>query len=96
MYRPLGGAAAPRRLLLNDYEVAQLRPGEYQELAWPHFAHVVRLAVGTAGGAALLLVPDAAAANYIRLGDDPVATPWQWMPRRQGEAEVDALDRLRK
>ena len=53
-------------------------------------------AVGTPGGAALLLVPNAAAANYIRLGDDPVATPWQWMPRRQGEAKVDALDRLRK
>ena len=96
VYRPLGGASAPCRLLLNDHEVAQLRPGEYQELAWPHFAHVVRLAVGTAGGAALLLVPNAAAANYIKLGDDPVATPWQWMPRRQGEAEVDALDRLRK
>ena len=61
-----------------------------------HFARVLRLAVDTPAGPALLLVPDAAAANYVKLSDEATPTPWQWVPPRQGEAEVDALEKRGK
>ncbi|UOQ96956.1 hypothetical protein MUN81_17135 [Hymenobacter sp. 5317J-9] len=94
VYRPLGGPPAPQRLLLNDREVGQLKPGQYLELVWPHFGRPMRLSVGTPGGPALLLAPSTTAANYVRLGPR-AASPWEWMPARQGEAEVDALEKQR-
>ncbi|WP_210517887.1 hypothetical protein [Hymenobacter terricola] len=93
VYRPLSGSPAPQRIMLDDREMGQLRPGEYVELACPRFGHIVRLSSGMAGGAALLLVPNAAAANYIKLQDSPKPGAWQWMPAREGEAEVDALEK---
>jgi hypothetical protein len=91
----LGGPPEPQRLFLNDNEVGQLRPGQYLELPWPHFGRVLRLSVATPGGPALLIAPSAFAANYIRLLPGTAGLPWQWMPPRQGAAEVDALEKQR-
>ena len=96
VYRPIGGTAEPRRVLVDDHLFGQLRPGEYLEIPWPHFGRAMRLGVGTPGGPALLLAPSTANANYIRLQPSSAYTPWMMMPIRQGEAEVDALEKLRK
>ena len=95
VYRPLGGPPESQRLLLNDREVGYLRPGQYLELEWPHFGRPMRLTLESAAGPALLLAPSAARANYVRLVPNAPTSPWQWMPARQGEAEVDALEKQR-
>ncbi|MBF9222021.1 hypothetical protein [Hymenobacter ruricola] len=95
VYRPLGGPREAQRLLLNDHEVGQLQPGQYLELMWPHFGRPMRLSVGTPGGPTVLLAPSTTAANYVRLVPNAPLSPWQWMPARQGEAEVDALEKQR-
>ncbi|MBD2721913.1 hypothetical protein [Hymenobacter armeniacus] len=95
VYRPLGGPAEAQRVLLNDRVVGQLKPGEYLELIWVHLGRPMRLSVGTAGGAAVLAAPSTATANYFKLLSSSAASPWQWMPARQGEAEVDALEKQR-
>ncbi|MCI1186419.1 hypothetical protein MON38_03240 [Hymenobacter sp. DH14] len=91
VYRPLGGPAEAQPVLFNDRQVGQLRPGESVELTWPHLGQAVRL--GTAGSAALVLVPSTSVANYVRLQPDTDLTTWQVMPPAQGEAEVDALEK---
>jgi hypothetical protein len=96
VYRPLEGLPEAQQLLLNDHVVGQLRPGQYLELTWPYFGHPVRLSLGTPGGPALLVVPNTAIANYIKLRPAKALTPWQLVPPRQGEAEVDALEKPRK
>ncbi|MCC3151971.1 hypothetical protein Q3A66_18590 [Hymenobacter sp. BT770] len=93
VYRPLGGPAEPSRILLNDREVSQLKPGESVELAWPYFGRAMRLSVGTASGPALLLAPSVSTSNYIKLVSDSARSPWQLVPPRQGEAEMDALEK---
>ena len=93
VYRPPGGPPDARPLLLNNREVARLRPGQYIELPCPHFGRIMRLTDGDVGGPALLLIPSASAANYIKLRAGAGPTRWQWMPPGQGEAEVDALDK---
>ncbi|GAB3869337.1 hypothetical protein GCM10028824_16120 [Hymenobacter segetis] len=97
VYRPLGGSPEALRVFMNDREAGQLRPGQYLELFSPHFAHAVRLSAGTASGPAFYFVPNTASANYLKLVPSGTAlTPWQAMPTRQGEAEVDALEKPRK
>ncbi|GAB2864208.1 hypothetical protein [Hymenobacter ruber] len=97
VYRPLGGSPEALRIFMNDREVGQLRPGQYLELYSPHFVHAVRLSAGTAGGPAFYFVPNTATANYLKLVSSGTAlTPWQAMPTRQGEAEVDALEKSRR
>ena len=96
VYRPMGGPPEAQRLLLNDKEVGQLQPGQYLELACPHYGSPVRLSLGKVGGPTLMAVPNTAAANYVRLSANSALSPWQWMPTRQGEAEVDALEKQRK
>jgi hypothetical protein len=93
VYRPASGPAEAQPILLNDHVVGKLLPGQYLELMWPHFGQAVRLSMGTAGGHTLLVVPNTATANYIRLLPGATLTPWHWMPAKQGEAEVDALER---
>ena len=95
VYRPLGGAPEPQRLLLDDREVGQLRPGQYLELAWPHVGRPMRLTVGMASGPALLVAPSTSTPNYVKLMPGAARSPWQWIPVRQGEAEVDALEKPR-
>jgi hypothetical protein len=95
VYRPMDNSAGGQRLLVDGREVGQLGPGQFLELACPLYGRLVRLSTGAAGGPTLLLVPNAATANYVKLLP---ATPhpfWQWMPLRQGEAEVDALEKQR-
>jgi hypothetical protein len=97
VYRPAGGAADFQRVLLNEREVGRLRPGQYLEVTCSHYGDAVRLSLDSPSGPALLLVPDATAPNYVRLLPTTTAiTPWQLMPRRQGEKEVDALEKPRK
>ncbi|MFD2720848.1 hypothetical protein ACFST9_19155 [Hymenobacter monticola] len=96
VYRPLGGAPEPQRVLLNDHQIGKLRPGESLEIPWPHFGRAMRIGMGTAGGPALLLAPSTTTATYIRLWPTSAFTPWQLMPARQGEAEVDALEKRRQ
>ncbi|GAB3857016.1 hypothetical protein GCM10028822_30070 [Hymenobacter terrigena] len=96
VYRPPGGPATPRRILLNDHEVGQLRPGEFLELSWPHTGRVLRLSVDLSSGPALLAIPSSVTANYVTLVSGAARTPWQWMPAKQGEAEVDELEKQRR
>ncbi|WP_035564617.1 hypothetical protein [Hymenobacter sp. IS2118] len=96
VYRPLGGLEEPQRILLADKEIGQLKPGQYVELACPHYGSPVRLSLGKVGGPTLLAVPNVATANYVKLVANSALSPWQLMPARQGEAEVDALERPRK
>jgi hypothetical protein len=96
VYRPLGGPAEAQRLFLNDQEVGQLGPGEYMELAWPHFGRPMRLSFGTLSGPATLLAPNAAMANYVKLLPSAALMPWQYVPFRQGETEVDAMEKQRR
>ncbi|WP_046243285.1 hypothetical protein [Hymenobacter terrenus] len=93
VYRPIGSAPGAQRLLLNDREVGRLQPGQYLELAWPHFGQAMRLSIESASGPTLLMVPNASTANYVKVRSCSGYTPWQWMPVRQGEAEVDALEK---
>ena len=96
VYRPASGPVEAQTILLNDRVVGQLLPGQYLELTWPHFGQAVRLSVGIAGGPTLLVVPNTATANYIRLRSGAALTPWQWMSATQGEAEVDALEKQQR
>ncbi|MDO7854283.1 hypothetical protein [Hymenobacter convexus] len=96
VYRPASAPDAAQRVFLNDHEVGQLRPGEYLELPWPHLGRPMRLSMGTLGGPATLAVPSTATANYVKLLNASATSPWQWMPARQGEADVDALERRGK
>ena len=96
VYRPASGPAEAQPILLNDHVVGKLLPGQYLELKWPHFGQAMRLSMGTAGGPTLLVVPNTATANYIRLRPGAALTPWHSMPATQGEAEVDALEKPRK
>jgi hypothetical protein len=96
VYQPLNGHSEAQRLLMNDREVGQLQPGQYLELAWPHYGSPVRLTLGKAGGPTLLVVPSTSTPNYVKLVPGSALSPWQWMPVRLGEAEVDALDKLRR
>jgi hypothetical protein len=97
VYRPLGGFAGPERVYLNDREAGQLKPGQYLELAWSHLDRPMRLAIDTPGGPAILMAPNTSMANYVKLLPNLAASsPWQIMPVRQGEAEVDALEKRRK
>ncbi|MBO2009381.1 hypothetical protein [Hymenobacter negativus] len=93
VYRPIGGSPEPQRVLVDDHQIGQLRPGESLEIPWPHFGRAMRIGAGTPGGPALLLAPSTATANYVRLQPSSAFTPWQVMPARQGEAEVDALEK---
>jgi hypothetical protein len=94
IYQP-AGTAESKSLFLNDRKVGQLRPGQYLEVAHPRFGQAIRLSFGTVGSPALLLVPDTTRPNYVKLLPTSAA-PWQWMPPRQGEAEVDALEKSRQ
>ena len=96
VYRPPGGPPEPQRLLLNDRQVGQLLPGQYLELVCPHYGDAVRLSLDTASGPTLLVVPNATSTNYVKLRSGNALSPWQWMPVRQGEAEVDALEKRGK
>ena len=93
VYRPNNGPAEAQPVLLNDRLIGQLRPGQYLELAWPHFGNAMRLSVGTAGGPTLMAVPNTATANYVKLQTGQAISPWHWMLPAQGEVEVDALEK---
>lgn len=85
-------------VFLEGKEVGKLRPNEYLELPWPYYARMMRLCIGLPKTAPCqLLVPDVAKANYLRIS--PISAspsePWQWVPSKQGEADLDALDKLR-
>jgi hypothetical protein len=95
VYRPAGGATEARRLLVNNQEVGWLRPGEFLEVPCLYLGRAVRFSLDQPDGPALLVVPDARAANYVRLTTQPTAY-WEWMPARLGTADVDALEQLRK
>jgi len=96
VYRPLGGQAEARSVLVDDREVGQLRPGQFLEVTCTGLTRPMRVSTGTPGGPALLFLPDAATANYLKLVSSSAISPWQYMLPRQGEAEVDALEKQRK
>ena len=96
VYRPAGGPPEAQRLLLNDREVGQLRPGEYRELTSSHYGAAMRLSLESAGGPSLLIVPSTTTANYIKLKPGSALTPWQLMTAHEGEAEVDSLEKKHK
>ncbi|MBH8567702.1 hypothetical protein KB206_02325 [Microvirga sp. STS02] len=96
VYRPPGGPPTVQAVLLNDREVGQLPPGSFLELAWPHLGDVVRLSLGSPNGPALLLTPSTTVANYVKLRPGAAITPWQCVPAKHGEVEVDALEKRGK
>ncbi|GAA4370856.1 hypothetical protein GCM10023185_45730 [Hymenobacter saemangeumensis] len=96
VYRPLGGPAEARIVWLNNREVGRLRPGEFLELTCIVAGRAVRLRTDLPGDPALLFLPDASSANYLKLLPGTARSPWRYMPPRAGEAEVDALEKLRR
>ncbi|MCB2407358.1 hypothetical protein [Hymenobacter lucidus] len=98
LYRPADASAAPVAVFLEGREVGQLRPNEYLELQWPYHARMMRLCLGLpTPNPCQLLVPDATRLNYLKVLTTPAAglPAWQWVPAAQGEADLDALDKLR-
>lgn len=93
---PAGSAAV--RVLLNGHEAGSLRPGEYLELPWPYFARPLQLCVAGSPGveACQYLVPNTSRPSYLRLTPGAAAGLWQWVPAAQGNADLDALDKLAK
>lgn len=97
LYRQADASAAPMPVFVEGQEVGQLQPNAYLELPWPHYARVMRLCLGVPTAAPCqLLVPDAARPNYLRITTAPTdGIFWQWVAAKQGEADLDALDKLR-
>lgn len=99
VYRPAQASGPPQvQVWLNGRAAGTLRPGEYLELPWAYYATLVSLCVtdGSQGSACQYLVPDTARPNYLRVSLSPEAPLWQWVPAAQGQAELDALDALRR
>ncbi|TGE22863.1 hypothetical protein [Hymenobacter metallicola] len=100
LYRAADASPAPITVFVEGKEVGKLLPNEYLELPWPYYARMLRLCLEVATpNPCQLLVPNAAQLNYLKISATP-ATPgaplWQWVTAAQGEADLDALDKLRK
>lgn len=98
LYRQADTSLEPVSVFLEGREVGKLRPNEYMELPWPYYARMMRLCISLSKSATCqLLVPDVAKANYLRISSaaTPLSTSWQWVSNTQGEADLDALDKLR-
>lgn len=99
VYRPAQAAGpAQVQVWLNGKPAGSLRPGEYLELPWAYYATLFSLCLtdGPRGSACQHIMPDVARPNYLRVSFGPAAPLWQWVPPAQGQAELDALDRLAK
>jgi hypothetical protein len=101
VYRPAAAAGtspATVRVLVEDQVAGNLRPGEYLEVPWPAYARPLRLCLDGLPGTSSCqyLVPNARRHNYLRLSPAGAAQPWQWVAAKQGEADLEALDKLLK
>jgi hypothetical protein len=99
VYRPAQAAGpAQVQVWLNGKAAGTLRAGEYLELPWMYYATLFSLCLtdGTQGSACQHIIPDVARPNYLRVSFSAAAPLWQWVPPSQGQAELDALDRLAK
>ncbi|MBC6696797.1 hypothetical protein [Hymenobacter sp. BT190] len=96
LYRQADTAVTPVSVFIEGREVGQLQPNSYLELPWPYYARLMRLCLGLPAAAPCqLLVPDAARPNYLRITPAPTdGIFWQWVDAKQGEADLDALDKL--
>ncbi|UOQ72218.1 hypothetical protein [Hymenobacter cellulosilyticus] len=99
LYRQNDASPAPIPVFVEGREVGKLRPNEYLELPWPYYARMLRLCLGVATpNPCQLLVPNAAKLNYLKVSAIPATAGeplWQWVSAAQGEADLDALDKLR-
>jgi hypothetical protein len=97
IYRQGDTSVEPVAIFLEGKEVGQLRPNEYLQVRWPYYARMMQLCMGLpVANTCQLLVPDAARPNYLKIS---VATTngsptWQWITSNQGEADLNALDKL--
>jgi hypothetical protein len=99
LYRQADALGTPVAVFLEGREVGTLRPNEYLELPWPYYARMMRLCLGLpTPNSCQLLVPDVAKASYLRIqtGSSAATMPiWRWISATQGEADLDALDKLK-
>jgi hypothetical protein len=99
LYRPAQAAEArPVGVLVDGRDVGVLRPGQYLEVPWTRFGKPMRLCLNgvPVANPCQLLVPNAAQLNYLKIDSSRNGPAWQWMPPRQGAADLDELDKLRK
>ena len=99
VYRPTQAAGPTQvQVWLNGRAAGSLRPGDYLLLPWAYYDTLCHLCLtdGSQGSACQYLIPDVAQPNYLRVSFSADAPLWQWVPPRQGEADLNELDRLGK
>ncbi|MFD2718920.1 DUF2846 domain-containing protein [Hymenobacter monticola] len=99
LYRPAQAADAPPvGVFVDGREMGALRPGQYLEVPWTRFGKPMRLCLNgvPVSNPCQLLVPNAAQLSYLKIDASRNGPAWQWMSPRQGSAELDELDKLRK
>lgn len=99
IYRQADTSLEPVAIFLEGKKVGQIRPNEYLQVRWPYYARMMQLCLGlSAANICQLLVPDAARPNYLKISAPTAATKslptWQWVGGSQGEADLNALDKL--
>ncbi|HEX8507640.1 MAG TPA: hypothetical protein VF630_19920 [Hymenobacter sp.] len=97
VYRPMQAAAsaAPVKVYVEGREVGALGPGTYLEMPWARYGKPMRLCLEglPTRSPCQYLVPNAAQLNYLKLDPANATQPWQWVPARQGSADLDELDK---
>jgi hypothetical protein len=99
IYRQADTTAESVAIFLEGKKVGQIRPNEYLQVRWPYYAHMMRLCMDLpVANPCQLLVPDAARPNYLKICAPIAATSglptWQWVASSQGDADLNALDKL--
>jgi len=98
VYRPPQPATAEVRVWLNGRQAGSLRPGEYLEIPWSYFAKPMQLCLDglLMPARCQYFVPNTSRPGYLRVEAAGPATTWHWVPSKQGQADLDELDKLRK
>ena len=100
VYCPVQTAAnaAPVRVYVDGHEAGLLRPGTYLEVPWTRYGKPMQLCLGSlpTPSPCQYLVPNTAQLNYLKVNPTNASQPWQWVPARQGSADLDELDKRSK
>jgi hypothetical protein len=92
------GGAGRVVVVAEGREAGVLSPGQYLEIPWTRFGKPLRMCLTGLPLAepCLLVVPNTSQLNYLKLDAANTRQPWQWVPPKQGAADLDELDRLKK